>query len=116
MQHATHAELEKELGFPLLADEPGPSSPRRSPSVDDMSVVGGGIPNKWDASELVHVVNQIYTAEDKSEDRDGYALYNDIGETARLTARMTDESATRYHGESSGKLSISLSLRIFSPE
>lgn len=77
-----------------------------------MSTAGSGRSNKWDASELVHVVNQIYTAENDNEDRDGLALYNDIGETARLTARMTDESATRYHGESSGKLSKSLSLYI----
>jgi hypothetical protein len=47
-------------------------------------------------------VDQIYDAENSGNSIDGSMLYNDIGETAQLAARLTDEPSTHYIGESSG--------------
>lgn len=101
IQHATHAQLEKELGFPLLPVDPGPSNLSRRSSDDSLSSPTSQ-PGKWDASDLIHVVDQIYDAESSGNSIDGSMLYNDIGETAQLAARLTDEPSTHYIGESSG--------------
>lgn len=63
----------------------------------------GGPSASLDATDTVLIIDQIYSHEAHNEDEDGIAMFNDIGETAKIAARMTDENVTRYFGESSGK-------------
>lgn len=103
-QHATHAELEKELGFALQPTDLGASSLSRSSSDDSLSSPAASCSEKWGAPGLIHVVDQIYNPENTENTIDGSMLYSDINETAQLVARLTDEPSTRYYGESSGSL------------
>lgn len=49
------------------------------------------------------IIDQIYSGEEHKGDLDGVAMFHDIGETAKLAARLTDETNTVYFGESSGE-------------
>jgi len=100
MQHATHAELEKELGFSLSPPNLDSSTTAKNSSDDLPSFLATLRSGKRGTSHLIHVVDQIYDSEDNTID--GSMLYNDIGETAQVTARLTDDPSTYYHGESSG--------------
>lgn len=94
--------MEKELGFPLLVEDPGPSTLHRSSSEDSLTFAPPSKTPTLDATDTVLIIDQIYSNEEHTGDLDGVAMFNDIGETAKLAARLTDETTTVYFGESSG--------------
>ncbi|KAF8318383.1 hypothetical protein DL93DRAFT_2075777, partial [Clavulina sp. PMI_390] len=78
VQHATHAEIEKELGFSLLSDDVQASSPRIPAStLDDLPDTAELRATRWDASEFVHLVDEIYQPPSRDESDDS-SSYNDI--------------------------------------